>query len=69
MRIYSRRLENGDIAFALFNMQNEERTEMLSLPAASAVRDVWMKEDLPAAEQLACLLPPHGVRLFRVTPA
>jgi len=69
VRIYKRTLENGDIAYALFNMKEEARVEAIDLPENTAVRDVWMKENIPAASNLACKLPPHGVRIFRVTPA
>ena len=69
IRIFSRKLENGDVAYALFNMTAEERTGALEVPGAALVRDVWMKENLPAADSVSCVLPPHGVRLLRVTPA
>ena len=69
IRIYKRALENGDIAYALFNMTAEAREETIDLPECAAIRDVWTKENLPAASNLVCKLPPHGARIFRVTPA
>jgi alpha-galactosidase len=69
IRIYKRALENGDIAYALFNMTAEEREETIDLPECAAIREVWTKENLPAASNLVCKLPPHGARIFRVTPA
>lgn len=69
VRIYKRALENGDIAYALFNMKDEERIESVGLGPVSAVRDVWMQENAPASSNLVCKLKPHGVRIFRVTPA
>ena len=68
VRIYRRALENGDIAYALFNMTEEERTEEIELPAAARVRDVWMQENLPASSNLICTLRPHSVRILRATP-
>ena len=69
VRIYKRALENGDIAYALFNMTEETRVEAVELGKNKAVRDVWAKEDAPNSSNLVCRLQPHGVRIFRVTPA
>lgn len=69
MRIYRRALENGDTAYALFNMKNEENEAEIELPACAVIRDVWKKENVPAASNFVCKLPPHGARIFRVTPA
>ena len=69
VRIYARPLENGDTAYALFNLTNEERTETISLPENTAVRDLWEKENLPPASNLVCTLAPHGARIFRASPA
>ena len=66
---FQKALENGDIAYALFNMKDEERIESVGLGPVSAVRDVWMQENAPASSNLVCKLKPHGVRIFRVTPA
>lgn len=69
IRIYSRRLENGDVAYALFNMENQPHTEQLELIPSAAIRDVWQKKDLPVASALRCDLPPHGACILRVSPA
>jgi len=65
VRVYKRALENGDTAYALFNMEDRVSVGTLDLPENAVVRDVWMKETLPAAERLTCELPPHGARIFR----
>ena len=65
VRIYRRALENGDIAYAIFNMTGEPRTETLELPEGT-LRDVWAKED---ASAFTAEVGPHGARLFRLSPA
>lgn len=67
IRIYKRSLENGDVAYALFNMENREQSATIDLPEASLVRDVWAKENVAAASKLVCEIPPHGARIFRVS--
>lgn len=69
VRVYRRKLENGDEAYALFNMENQASVYEIDLPANVVVRDVWMKETLPAADKLRCELPPHGARIFRLSAA
>ena len=63
LHIWKRRLENGDEAWAIFNLGETEETASVDLDAAR-VRDVWAKEDV---EGISCTLPPHTARLFRVT--
>jgi len=65
LHIYRRRLENGDLAYALFNLEDCVRTEKLELPEGAVVRDVWAKETLPA-ENFACELEAHGAAIYRV---
>ena len=69
VRVCRRALENGDTAYAVFNMTGEPRKETLDLSGFSAVRDVWTKENLSAAPNFICEIEPHGVRLFRASRA
>lgn len=66
VRIYRRNLENGDTAFALFNISNDEITEVLEIPTGYTVRDVWLKENLGIMQTLKCKIAPHSVKVFRL---
>lgn len=64
VRVYRRKLENGDTAFAIFNISENEVTEKLRLPSDCTVRDVWQKEDIVSLSEFA--VAPHCVRILRV---
>lgn len=69
VRIYRRRLENGDIAYALFNMTRETVCETIEIGACSCVRNAWAKENLPCTSNISIEIEPHGAYILRVTPA
>ena len=66
--------QNGALAVALFNRADAPAELKLPwsarpLKTISKVRDLWLRQDLPAPlENLAATLPAHGVLLLRVTP-
>jgi alpha-galactosidase len=68
-RPYRRRLENGDVAYIVFNMTRETITETLQIGEVKAVRNPWAKENLPCASNISVEIEPHGVCVLRVTPA
>ncbi len=68
VRVYKRALENGDTAYAVFNMSRETINESLNVGENIAVRDVWAKENIPCASNLLIKLESHGVCILRVTP-
>ncbi len=68
VRVYRRALENGDMAYAVFNMSRETITETIEIGENAAVRDVWAKENISCASNLLIELEPHGVCILRVTP-
>lgn len=61
---------------AVFNLRDQDAAE-IQVPLADTglsgkvlVRDLWSKKDLgPATTTLTADIPPHGSRLFRLTPA
>lgn len=68
VRIYKRDLDNGDIAYAIFNMTDKNHTEVLEIPENSSVRDVWLKENITSGKNITCKLESHGVIVLRVSP-
>lgn len=67
-RIAKRNLENGDVAYALFNLSEEEREGSLELPENTRIRDVWQKADIESTTLLEYSIESHGVLVIRVTP-
>ena len=73
---WGRHLSNGDVAACLFNRGEGSRKMNISwqavgLPLSKAgrrVRDIWSRRDLGwFADGFAATVPPHSVRLVRVT--
>jgi alpha-galactosidase len=63
--VFEMQTEDGGYAYAVFNLTEEEQTPCLTFGGVSAIRDVWAKEDLPAAEALPLSMMPHTVRVFK----
>ena len=65
LKVYWRPLENGDQAWAFFNLGTTE--EHIEWPVGQEnVRDLWAKKDIPApGGKLSMTLLPHTVRLLR----
>jgi alpha-galactosidase len=72
LSVWVRDLEDGSKAVGIFNMG--EREEMSSaqwsdmeLTGIRTVRDLWKQQDLGNFDgTFKALVPPHGVRLFRI---
>jgi len=66
---------DGSFTVALFNLAStpkavQGRWSDLGMTGAGRVRDLWARKDLGTfAGGYGALLPPHGSRLFKVTPA
>ena len=67
LKIYVRRLENGDRAYALFNVSDETQEAVFDFGGAKNVREVWSKTDLPASDHFAWSVSPHGACVLRVS--
>lgn len=67
LRVYERPLENGDTAYAVFNMGDASDEGTVQMPCISRIRDMWQKKDLPASDRLEWSAAPHSARLFRVS--
>lgn len=68
VHIWKRRLENGDYAYAIFNLGKTEATSTIYFEESCNVRNVWAKEDLGTFKNYTCITKPHTVQLIRVTP-
>ncbi len=72
--IYSKPLEDGNLAVGLFNVgpQEEKVTaewKDLGLQGKQAVRDLWRQKDLGVVEnEFSASVPSHGVVLVKVSP-
>lgn len=67
LHVLSRRLSDGDVAYAVFNLGETTENVKVYLDEISSVRDLWAKEDLNDTKTIALpQMPPHSVRLFRV---
>ena len=65
--IYEKRLEDGSYAYAYFNLTEDEIGMTSIFDGNSEVRDVWAKEDIARAEDLALTLFPHTVRVIKTS--
>ena len=63
--VFEMKTEDGSYAYAVFNLTEEEQSPRLTFGGVSAIRDVWAKEDLPAADRLPLSMMPHTVRVFK----
>ena len=63
--VYKRRLENGDEAYAVFNLSDEEKTEVLDFSGFRGLREVWTKEDRMPDSAYQCVVEPHCAVVLR----
>lgn len=74
--VYVKRLEDGSLAVALFNLRNEEgkvsfAPRDLGLLGAQSIRDLWRRQDVGKVadkERWEVNLPAHGCALYRLSP-
>ncbi len=67
VEVYSRTLENGDKAIAIFNMADEGRYHILDMGEFSKVRNLWTKTDLQVSKEFACVVEPHCAVILRAS--
>ena len=74
--VYVKRLEDGSLAVALFNLKNEEKTVSfvprdLGLLGVQSIRDLWRRQEVGKVQdkqRWEVKLPAHGCALYRVSP-
>jgi alpha-galactosidase len=69
--IWMKKLSDKSVAVGIFNHSPTNTTANLvwrdlGLPAKPAVRDLWLRQDLPRAKDISAEIPPHGCVLLRV---
>jgi len=67
IHVWKRKLENGDIAYAAFNLGKTEEKISIYLDEECTVRDVWAKKDLSNTSRISLTMKPHTVRIFRTS--
>lgn len=71
--VLAKALENGDTAFAFFNLAKQEqeiRVSAAQLETQGSVRDLWRQKDCGVlVRDFTARVSPHGAALFRVTPS
>ena len=64
---YKRALENGDEAYAVFNMSEGDAEQKIEFGGERVVRDVWLKEDAARGDGFVCRVEPHTAAVLRVS--
>ncbi len=67
VHVWKKRLENGDLAYMLLNLGEGEQTVKVHLDECYNVRDVWAKTDLKPTATLNEIMPPHTVKILRLS--
>ena len=65
LHIYEKELEDGKIAYALFNLGEATEDVKISFGEKATVRDVWAKEDVASTSEFSVSVPAHTVRIFK----
>ncbi|MCL2878868.1 MAG: hypothetical protein FWF29_01365 [Treponema sp.] len=73
-QIWTGQAANGDWIVAFFNREGSDRARALDFASGigikeGAVRDIWAHADLGVVSALVASVPPHGCRIFRITPS
>ena len=63
--IFEKKLEDGNIAYALFNMGDCEEAFTVKFEGQSDVRDVWSKENIGITNTLSFSMTGHTVRIIK----
>jgi alpha-galactosidase len=66
--VWTRPLAGGDTAVVLFN-RGPYAAEIRTRVSGPRVRDLWAHRTFAGHGRLSAFLPPHGVAMFRVSPA
>jgi hypothetical protein len=70
VEIWTKKLADKSLAVGIFNRGKTNAPvnlvwKDLGLRGSPAVRDLWLREDLPRAKNFAAEIPPHGCMLLR----
>ena len=63
--IFKKRLADGGVAFAFFNLGDTTENLIVNLDETAKIRDVWAKKDISESNVIEAELKPHTVRIFK----
>jgi len=66
IHVFRKKLSDGSLAFACFNLGNTVQNVKIYLDDISFVRDVWAKKDLEKTNTISITMQPHTTRIFKV---
>ncbi len=72
-QIWWGQLSNGEIVFALFNREDTPQTRSVNFTTDFGIsgeyqtRDLWSHENLEIANSFSDVIPPHGVRVIKLS--
>lgn len=64
IHVFKKVLEDGRVAYALFNLGENTETVEVELEEKSEIRDAWAKRDLEASDKISLEMPSHTARIF-----
>lgn len=67
VHILRKNLSDGSFAVAMFNFGETYENAEVYLDEVSAVRDLWAKKHMENTDKLSIYMPPHTVRIFKVS--
>ncbi|WP_292939882.1 glycoside hydrolase family 27 protein [Mucilaginibacter sp. 44-25] len=73
IQVWVKPLSDGSKAIGIFNLADDYSgynldLEKVKINKASIVRDVWQQKNISKnTKRIVCNIPPHGVRLYRIT--
>ena len=67
IHVFKKKLADGSAAIAAFNLGETKENVKIYLDGYSSVRDVWAKRDISKDDKISIGMPPHTVRIFKVT--
>ncbi|MBR4949140.1 MAG: hypothetical protein IKZ25_00025 [Clostridia bacterium] len=67
VHVFRKKLSNGDYAIGAFNVGETRERVKIYLDEKSNIRDVWAKKDLSENDKISLSMPPHTVKIFRIS--
>lgn len=66
VHVWRRKLADG-YGVCAFNLGETEQTVTVHLEETSKIRDVWAKTDMSNDSKISLIMPPHTVRMFKIS--
>ena len=65
LHVFKKKLEDGSVAYAFFNLGKTKESVTVHLDGESEIRDVWAKKNIGEGEKIDLTLQPHTVRIIK----